>query len=57
MVTRRDYTAQAVEAAKSVLLQGLFPGRPAECYLLFVAEPNRIVTDSDPDRLDMVPHK
>ncbi|MBA4421854.1 MAG: hypothetical protein C0390_01990 [Syntrophus sp. (in: bacteria)] len=26
------------------ILQGLFPGRPIECYLLFVDEPRRIVT-------------
>jgi len=26
------------------ILQGLFPGRPVECYLLFVDEPRRIVT-------------
>jgi len=26
------------------ILQGLFPGRPIEGYLLFVDEPHRIVT-------------
>ncbi|MCE5265652.1 MAG: UvrD-helicase domain-containing protein [Deltaproteobacteria bacterium] len=26
------------------ILQGLFPGRPVECHLLFVDEPHRIVT-------------
>jgi ATP-dependent helicase/nuclease subunit A len=26
------------------ILQDLFPGRPVECYLLFVDEPRRIVT-------------
>jgi len=26
------------------ILQGLFPGRPVECYLMFVDEPHRIMT-------------
>jgi hypothetical protein len=26
-----------------MILQGLFAGRPVECYLLFVDEPQRIV--------------
>jgi hypothetical protein len=25
------------------IIQGLFPGQPVECYLLFVDEPQRIV--------------